>query len=324
MKLRNIFSLALCAAAFLSVSAQNNWMADLPDDAKVRELSIPGSHDAATSSLSGGSFGGKAQSYTIADQWEKGVRVFDLRPREDMKIYHTYDTGVTMDNVFTTLQQKLEANPTEIAIMVIRLERDNPTATQNSTFNTNMKSLVEKYDDLIVEFSPSLKVKNARGKIIILSRNEFESDKAAMLYDWAHWPTLGEQKDHFVTLKLGRARGKMYLQDKFEYDNGDIKKDAVSGLLNWAAENTYEPIWIINHASGYKPSLLGTGATTQFETNAKLINPFIIENMPSKGRVGIIMMDFAGDGDGSGYYGKSLVDAVIAQNWTYLTKKSTE
>lgn len=315
MKLKYILMsiAALCATgAWADDINLTGWMAQLPDTAKVRNVSIPGTHDAATSGLSGGSFGGKAQTYTIADQFDKGVRAFDLRPREDMKIYHTYDTGVTMEDVFTTIKGKLEANSSEFAIFVIRFERDDPNANQTTTWKNAMKALEEQFDDVIVEFSPSLRVENARGKIIILTRNEYETRKAAFLQDWAHWPTIGEQLDHYVTAKLDRTRIKLHLQDKFDYSDINIKKDAVKGLLDWASQNPDFPAWVINHASGYKPSLLGTGATTQFETNAKNINPFIMENMPEKGRIGIIMMDFAGDDT---YSGQLLVNTVIEHNF---------
>lgn len=308
---------------------RGSWMEDLPGNVKVREVSLPGAHDAATSSLSGGSTGGKTQTYTIADQFERGVRVFDLRPREDMFIYHTYNTQVKMDDVFTAIGEKLENNPTEFAIFIIRFERDTPTEAETSEWESKMKETLEKHDDKITAFSPSLTVDEARGKIIVLSRNNFETEKAGMITNWSHWENLEDQLRNYATIKLGRVSTKVYIQDKFEYDNVEIKKSAALGLLNWASENADDPAWVINHASGYKPgSILGIsiGATPQFETNAENINPYFIENLPA-GRVGMILMDFAGDNsdfshllsDKGSYHGQDLVDAIISHNFEYLS-----
>lgn len=316
MKLKYILMsiAALCATgAWADDINLTGWMAQLPDTAKVRNVSIPGTHDAATSSLTsilGDIANGKTQTYTIAEQFDKGVRAFDLRPREDMYIYHSSNTNVTMDQVFTTIKGKLEANSSEFAIFVIRFERDNPNESQTTQWKSRMKEIVEKYDDIVVEFSPSLRVENARGKIIILSRNEFESSKAAFLDAWSHWPNLNEQLNNYGTLKLDRTRIKVHIQDNFEYGSDvEVKKSGIQGMLDWASKNHDFPAWVINHASGYSGNL---GVTSTFKTNANVMNPYIIQNMPEKGRIGIIMMDFAGDDT---YSGQLLVNTVIEHNF---------
>lgn len=334
-----IFTLASIGLGLASVWGadeidRNSWMETLPDNAMVRQLSLPGSHDAATSSLNGGSTGGKTQTYTIAEQFERGVRVFDLRPREDMYIYHTSNTRVTMDDVFTSLGEKLEENPSEFAIFVIRFERDNPTEAQTSEWESKMKEITEKYADLIVPFSPGITVNEVRGKIIVLSRNNFDSEQVAIINNWSHWENLDDQLRNYATIKIGRVTTKLYIQDKFEYEDVEIKKSAVLGLLNWASDNNDDQAWVINHASGYKPgSILGIsiGATTQFETNAENINSYFIDNLPER-RTGIVLMDFAGDNsdfshlfsDKGSYHGKDLVDAIIAHNATYLPQEPEE
>ena len=55
----------------------SSWMSCIPNNIFYRMLSIPGSHDAATSSASAV---GKTQNKTIAEQLLLGVRAFDLRP----------------------------------------------------------------------------------------------------------------------------------------------------------------------------------------------------------------------------------------------------
>ncbi|MBD5214020.1 MAG: hypothetical protein HDS75_04265 [Bacteroidales bacterium] len=65
------FSPLLTIVTALSASAAA-WMSELPDFRRIRQMSIPVAHDAATSSVSG--LYSKCQYLTIAQQWDKGVR----------------------------------------------------------------------------------------------------------------------------------------------------------------------------------------------------------------------------------------------------------
>ena len=58
----------------------NSWMTAIDDDTKIAMLTIPGTHDAATSTCAGP---GKCQTLAISGQLEHGVRAFDLRPTMD-------------------------------------------------------------------------------------------------------------------------------------------------------------------------------------------------------------------------------------------------
>lgn len=58
-----------------------NWMAELPDNLYVTQVSIPGTHDTATASVTGATaVNSQCQTATIQQQLEAGVRVLDLRP----------------------------------------------------------------------------------------------------------------------------------------------------------------------------------------------------------------------------------------------------
>ena len=69
---------------------QNDWMGELDDNRLVTDLSLPGTHDAATAEgwsgladvdLGSALFGdlmARAQDLTIAEQWAVGVRVFEF------------------------------------------------------------------------------------------------------------------------------------------------------------------------------------------------------------------------------------------------------
>lgn len=59
---------------FISYSS---WMRDIPDDARVTTLNIPGTHD---SCATGGPLGfGKTQNLDLTDQLNAGIRFLDIR-----------------------------------------------------------------------------------------------------------------------------------------------------------------------------------------------------------------------------------------------------
>ncbi len=75
--------------AFADTFIAWNWMSTIPDATKISEITIPGSHDSASSKMRivAGSLG-EVQNYTIQEQLDGGIRLFDLRvggPNEQVK-----------------------------------------------------------------------------------------------------------------------------------------------------------------------------------------------------------------------------------------------
>ena len=108
-KLILLTTLFLCVILPIRAIDYQNWMQPLDDNLFLSRLSIPGAHDAATSSCSSSGMTGSAhtQTYTIARQLERGVRIFDLRPvwnGSDMVIYHgIVSTRVKFNDALNTL-----------------------------------------------------------------------------------------------------------------------------------------------------------------------------------------------------------------------------
>src|SRR5689334_21985710 len=58
-------------------TAVSDWMSKLPDNLKVADLSIPGTHDSGTFKISIAS-GARTQNWTIRGQLDAGMRFLDL------------------------------------------------------------------------------------------------------------------------------------------------------------------------------------------------------------------------------------------------------
>lgn len=308
MKLTKILALWTMLGAALGASAATDltaWQASLPDGAFVRDVSIPGAHDAATSGINNG-ISGHNQDLDLAGLFDAGVRAFDLRPKytgNQLMIYHGIaSTNVTMDNALETISNKLAENPTEFAVIVIRDEDSN----DGNAWANAMSELINKYDDKIVRFAPALSVSDVRGKMILLSRNGFTSSKVGFINGW------GDNNTFDCSLGSGRIK----VQDYYEFKNKSDKTTAFRNMLNEAAGSP--EFWIINHTSGYIPGLLG-GTDSAVRTNASNTNSYAVtEIAKATGRVGIIVMDYAGvaksKSGNTAVYGDELVSAVIDAN----------
>lgn len=301
------------------------WMDAIPDDVCVRAMSIPGTHDAATGngfsplSAVGAAFAGETQTLTISEQWDAGVRAFDLRPtyKSDadgkLKIYHgVLETKITLKDALQTIKDKLIACPKEFAVILIRHESD---SDDNSTeWPGAMSALLAEFDDYIVPFSPALTLGAARGKMLILTRDAFTSEAAGVIADWSHSEAFDDQKN--ATIALGRSKARLYVQDFYECQTAERKTAAISNLLDYSVNNTDDDIWVINHASGYTGS---TGTNSNIRKNAAAANKFIVDYLAQsevEGRTGIVMMDFAGEDrtSSTNVYGDELLATIINNN----------
>lgn len=298
------------------------WMTALDDYDYVCQLSIPGTHDTGTGNgfegigAIGGIVAGKTQDKNFSEQLKLGVRAFDLRPGVDgstLPIFHgPLKTKLTMNKAFVECISFLSANPGEFVIFIIRHETEGDS--NNSNWAGNMIDHCNKYGDIIVPFSPKLRVGEVRGKIIVLTRTAFSDSKVATISGWGDNATFRKG-----SIKSSNGNATLWLQDHYEISDEQVKADAVVSLLDKSAalcrDESNFGTWVINHASGYK----GSATNSNNSSNAKKTAQAIITRLLAKGRTpgptGIILMDYAGTD--AAYNGTSLVDAIIDNNSRY-------
>ena len=318
--------------------AATNWMTLLDDNTKVALLTIPGTHDAATSTCSAM---GKCQTLTIPQQLECGVRAFDLRPTMDNNstlgnIYHSIlDTGVSMGDAMEYFDSFLKAHPGEGIIVIMRYESERQIlgSIAEDNYKTAMKNFLwdsRIYQSRMAAFNKSMTMKDLRGKILIISRNDLSpvSTFETAYTQWSHSNSVGEALQIYGTGGLGR----IYVQDMYSAEkNGNSseadflakKKELVCKLLDFTVPfREYEQInWVINYCSGYAGSSF---ASDSYAKNAASTNPAALEHIrehTGKGFTGIVMMDYAGTdtyevgGSTFSVSGKSLTEALIMNNF---------
>lgn len=343
--MRKICSLLLVfVATALSVSA-DNWMKRLPDNTLVSVLSIPGTHDSATghgftNSLFG-AFGdeyAKTQDVKIPEQWALGIRAFDMRP----SLYGSYininhgivPTKLRFNNALRMLRDSLVANPSEFAVIHL-LHADEGDQSGSGNYADRLLSLLGEDDlkDFFVSFRRDLKLKDVRGKILLLSRDSYaDTPVGGFFKGWTGDIDWTRQTSASI-VGPGNISAPLYVQDYSDtHASGGIalKVEALQKMLTTSCKrNQQSTIWVFNLASGYSKvsNLFGNELSTSdgYRDNATYTNAAVVDFLANAqnpiGPTGIVLMDYAGV-DWSGKYqtrGLEAVNSLKNNNFRYLT-----
>lgn len=292
----------------------NNWITPLDDDIYVSQLSIPGTHDAATKDAGYIITAGRCQDLTIEEQLNIGIRAFDLRPtttgtrlssetsdgNRNLPIYHGMTSCKTdMEKVFTTFNNFLDKNPGEFIIVTCRWENEGaygyPISTSYSMdmFNTCMTNFLNKVAyypaNRKIAFKKDLTVGELRNKILIIMRPNQGTNPDAYYASEASegttfitgWPAGSQDVRRGVYFKSqyeGSATGYAIIQDYYNPKDAEKKISLVKEELDLSAQshtnNDFINTWFINHCSGY----IGSAASYRaYSDNASQTNPAIYE-----------------------------------------------
>ncbi len=313
--------------------SSNTWMTYLDDNVYVSQLSIPGTHDAATKKLSIG----QCQSLSIEEQLDMGIRMFDLRPTVSSgglgNIYHSIlDTGVSMGDVMTWFGDFLDENPDEFVIAVMRWESEKGGSEADFVrYMTEFLAGNSVYQARKAAFKPDMTLGECRGRILLLSRTNLSpnSTHETAYVGWNHNNSIRDPHD----IRGTKGTGKIRIQDMYaKSENGNSsendylakKKELVKGMMDisakYSSSSSFE--WMINHCSGYT----GSSWSPNYKNNAADVHPEIYSYLTGTakevGPAGIIMMDYVG-GRSVGstiVYGDLLPQAVIDNNFKFLLK----
>lgn len=343
MTLRVFFVVCLLQGIGILKGQADNaaWMANIPDNTFVSQLSIPGSHDAGTGHgvnnifvLVSGSTYATTQEKTLTEQWNSGIRAFDLRPAVDgssLRIYHgIVSTNLYMDNALSTLCGLLDSHPTETCIVIIRHETDaygtGGSSGDKNTWGEKMKNLLNSNPTKshAVNYTPEAKLGDVRGKLIILSRDNYDTNPVGgYITGWGFNADFNSQQGGRIS-GVG-TQGPLYVQDYYNVSASGAsatKTASIQRLLQFStSENTNPGLWVINQTSGYTLTGETFGHTYPtsdgYRDNAATQNPVVINYLNNNsGSAGIVLMDYAAE-DASGSYqvkGQALTNALINNN----------
>lgn len=164
----------------------NQWLSHMNSNVLLSQLSIPGSGNSYSCKYSGTDTENfKAQTLDIAEQWNLGVRAFEITAgrNADTGVSNFGQGGLIISNNKTPLSNTVEdavrevykmltANPNEFAMMIISYQpmvgRDgNQFVTDFMTWYNNLDIHTGKHTAL---FRPGLSIGDVRGKIMFILR----------------------------------------------------------------------------------------------------------------------------------------------------------
>ena len=145
-----------------------NWMKDIPDETKLSEMTIPGTHDSMSL------FGiccARTQTWTLVEQMKAGLRFFDIRLRrinDTLRAYHGFvDQKETFDSILVYAFDFLEKNPSE-TIMFEVISEYSPKNSQKS-FTELYEEYTQTYKDKIISYENNdITMGEIRGKLFVV------------------------------------------------------------------------------------------------------------------------------------------------------------
>ncbi|MCH5182141.1 MAG: hypothetical protein J1F06_05850 [Prevotellaceae bacterium] len=345
---KRIIALTLAAAACCAALRAENWLSGLRDDTPVCRLALPGTHNSATGEgfrgLAGrlaGNRRARTQDASLAEQWDSGIRVFDLRPAAVrrgrrapfLRICHGIaTTRMRFDEALRLLSRKVQENPGEFAIVIVR--REHPGRRDADEMWRKLMRECLKSAELagrLADFAPELTVGGLRGKILVLSRDIYEDrgcPAGGYLRGWTHSADPERQKQALVK-GTAAASCPLFVQDCYDSTRGRLgaKIAALRAMadegIRLAATADERPVWIINHASGYTARSSNGYRDHAARTNAALI--YHLNDSGATAAAGIVMMDYAAADSSKGrpVRGRELTRTLIACNAVYAADGQT-
>ena len=288
-------------------TVNSNWIEGLPDTVRVCRVSIPGTHDSGTAGVRFPmKHYARTQTMSLSEQWDAGIRFFDLRPRLEggkLKIYHgPANCHLTFQEALLILKQKLEQHPAEFCIVMTNMAGGGQQATDMMLDLIHATIPV----DMLPVFKADMTVADIRGRILFIHRNTPSRGVDVPGVVVRGWPGNGtSRKARMVSSDENSAE--LWAQDYFTSGNNDTdaylssKWDNIYRVLR-AFRGADDMVWCINHASGYT----GTGISTNIKRCSDAINRQLLDYLEThSGPVGIIPMDFPS---------QKLIDAIIEMN----------
>lgn len=326
-------TVALALDNFTAMSKQ--WLSLLDDATPLTALSLPGTHDAATGEGTTMSFG-VTQSLTLQQQWDAGIRVFDLRPGykkvrksmfkyvNELHIYHgVVETKISFANAIKCLTSNLQAHPEEFAVVVMRFENDSPFYNDRNVWNSLMNAYLtnELPSTFKVDYHPALTLGDVRGKLLVLSRDAYAERPVTggFISGWSHSET--GTVNGMITAADG-SKGTLNVQDWYSVTDVNTKCNILYGFVNLSSASEAGRL-TINHASGYTGSGTNSGILNNASSTQPALYRYLIADERNEGSAGIVMMDYAGvrsKKSGSKtykVYGDLATQALIDNNFKY-------
>ena len=297
----SVFSGITAPPAMAANISSTDWMETVPDETKLSNMSIPGTHDSCTQYVDM-RYIFQCQDASVATQLIYGYRYLDMRlvleqkhDQQTLVLKHSiarcktsnspFAGTLTLDDVLRDVSAFLDAHPTETVILCMKAEnsKDDVAEIQKVLYETIDKDSERWY---LKNEIPTLG--EVRGKIVLATRFDDKFpvgfERCGLYFGWA------DQGDRTVLSdptadSVINGRETLCVQDRYNYDVDD-KITAIHTCLDSsrAADDTF----FLNFTS-----TSGSGAVGHPKEYAKDINLDLYAYEWEAGKAyGVVIVDF--------------------------------
>jgi 1-phosphatidylinositol phosphodiesterase len=294
--------------------SQPSWMRDIPDDAAVTALSIPGTHDSCCTDGPFGFF--KTQNLDLADQLNAGIRFLDIRLahyKDNLFVHHDV---VHMEKCYADVLKIcisfLGRHPSETILMSVKNEgrfdsvlgrfapsgllgksRGDPAnwAVRSSSFDHVFQARTwEHVEDasLFYNLSVPLPGGGSVDKVALTSETTLGDvrGKIVLLRRFEGGPDVGFDLTYWPENRRFRSAAPPFydVEDRYQNPGNDDKYDFIVTHIEEARRGDPQDLYITFS------SAVGLTARTYSKTINPPLNDYLAGSPP--GRVGIIVTDY--------------------------------
>lgn len=167
-------------------SFYSEWMSFVNDETLVKNIAIPGSHDAGTFKMMSL---GETQSSSILAQLKFGVRYFDIRVEQkgdDLVIFHSVLSGTDFKEVINDISEFMQTNDSEVLILDFQHFKNDSMQSVidalESELDTERYAVKNDTGTSDLDFIDNLKLKDCRGKFIITWGSDYKVEEKDYLF----------------------------------------------------------------------------------------------------------------------------------------------
>lgn len=297
----SVFAGITAPPAMAANISSTDWMETVPDETKLSNMSIPGTHDSCTQYVDM-RYIFQCQDASVATQLIYGYRYLDMRlvleqkhDQQTLVLKHSiarcktsnspFAGTLTLDDVLRDVSAFLDAHPTETVILCMKAEnsKDDVAEIQKVLYQTIDKDPERWY---LKNEIPTLG--EVRGKIVLATRFDDKFpvgfERCGLYFGWADQGDRTVLSDPTANSVIN-GRETLCVQDRYNYDVDD-KITAIHTCLDnsRAADDTF----FLNFTS-----TSGSGAVGHPKEYAKDINLDLYAYEWEAGKAyGVVIVDF--------------------------------
>lgn len=315
------------------------WMTNLPDDAYLSSLNIPGTHDSGTANVFldglGSASPSRCQKLFYAQQLNVGVRSFDIRCKADsnnptasqVKIVHSFagcyradGSDMLLQDFFSQGVSFLKAHPGEALLFTIKLDSGNHA----EGLARGVADCILKYRDYIWQGEGVPSLGEARGKIVMIGRRYDFGNYNPLTEDGLEAHVFGADLTDWDSFDYEAQKAAIaidehiYVQDAYNLAGADKWPFVAGTLVQTNQGKIPADCWVFNYASA---TTIGMEMIETVNVDgplavSRVVNANLFANKGgylSGGRTGVVVMD---------YVDLPLARCIFKTNKSFATKVS--